>query len=66
MVNLVSVDVQRLVESILHLNGLWLLFLWIIVCFVYLWQVWSRRSGSGLMYPLPSGSSGPFFLSFLR
>ncbi|EDM07279.1 ATP-binding cassette, sub-family C (CFTR/MRP), member 6, isoform CRA_d [Rattus norvegicus] len=39
VVNLVSVDVQRLVESILHLNGLWLLFLWIIVCFVYLWQL---------------------------
>ncbi|XP_076790556.1 ATP-binding cassette sub-family C member 6 isoform X6 [Arvicanthis niloticus] len=39
VVNLVSVDIQRLVESVIYLNGLWLLFLWIIVCFVYLWQL---------------------------
>ncbi|MEJ1287069.1 hypothetical protein NN561_018084 [Cricetulus griseus] len=39
VVNLVSVDVQRLTESVLYLNALWLPFLWIIVCFVYLWQV---------------------------
>ncbi|XP_012979666.2 multidrug resistance-associated protein 6 isoform X2 [Mesocricetus auratus] len=39
VVNLVSVDVQRLTESVLYLNGLWLPFLWILVCFVYLWQL---------------------------
>lgn len=39
VVNLVSVDVQRLADSVLHLNGLWLLFHWIIICFVYLWQL---------------------------
>ncbi|XP_065780478.1 ATP-binding cassette sub-family C member 6 isoform X1 [Muntiacus reevesi] len=39
VVNLVSVDVQRLTESITYLNGLWLPLVWIIVCFVYLWQL---------------------------
>ncbi|XP_037363977.1 ATP-binding cassette sub-family C member 6 [Talpa occidentalis] len=39
VVNLVSVDVQRLAESVLFLNGLWLPIIWIIVCFVYLWQL---------------------------
>uniref|UniRef100_A0A8C5LAH4 ATP-binding cassette sub-family C member 6 n=1 Tax=Jaculus jaculus TaxID=51337 RepID=A0A8C5LAH4_JACJA len=39
VVNLVSVDVQRLVESVLYLNSLWLLFFWIAICFVYLWQL---------------------------
>ncbi|KAL1768993.1 multidrug resistance-associated protein 6 [Sigmodon hispidus] len=39
VVSLVSVDIQRLTESVLYLNALWLLFLWIIVCFVYLWQL---------------------------
>ncbi|KAK7801049.1 hypothetical protein U0070_012106 [Myodes glareolus] len=38
VVNLVSVDIQRLTESVLYLNALWLLFLWISICFVYLWQ----------------------------
>ncbi|XP_006892780.1 PREDICTED: multidrug resistance-associated protein 6 [Elephantulus edwardii] len=38
-VNLVSVDVQRLTESILYLNGLWLPLVWIVVCFVLLWQL---------------------------
>nr|XP_055221290.1 ATP-binding cassette sub-family C member 6 isoform X2 [Gorilla gorilla gorilla] len=38
VVNLVSVDVQRLTESVLYLNGLWLPLVWIVVCFVYLWQ----------------------------
>ena len=45
MVNLVSVDIQRLTESVLYLNALWLLFLWISICFVYLWQVGSRGHG---------------------
>ncbi|KAM5227722.1 ATP-binding cassette sub-family C member 6 [Ctenodactylus gundi] len=39
VVNLLSVDVQRVTDSILYLNGLWLPLLWIIVCFVYLWQL---------------------------
>ncbi|XP_053528124.1 ATP-binding cassette sub-family C member 6 isoform X4 [Artibeus jamaicensis] len=39
VVNLVSVDVPRLTENILNLNGLWLPLVWIIVCFVYLWQL---------------------------
>ncbi|KAM9583858.1 ATP-binding cassette sub-family C member 6 isoform 1-T1 [Trichechus inunguis] len=39
VVNLVSVDVQRLTESILYLNGLWLPLIWIVVCFVLLWQL---------------------------
>ncbi|XP_011805689.1 PREDICTED: multidrug resistance-associated protein 6 [Colobus angolensis palliatus] len=39
VVNLVSVDVQRLTESVLYLNGLWLPLVWIVVCFVYLWQL---------------------------
>ncbi|XP_004441892.1 PREDICTED: multidrug resistance-associated protein 6 [Ceratotherium simum simum] len=39
VVNLVSVDVQRLTESVTYLNGLWLPLVWIVVCFVYLWQL---------------------------
>ncbi|KAK2097801.1 Multidrug resistance-associated protein 6 [Saguinus oedipus] len=39
VVNLVSVDVQWVTESILYLNGLWLPLVWIMVCFVYLWQL---------------------------
>lgn len=39
VVNLVSVDVQRVTESVVFLNGLWLPLVWIIVCFVYLWQL---------------------------
>ncbi|EPY85139.1 multidrug resistance-associated protein 6 [Camelus ferus] len=39
VVNLVSVDVPRLSESITYLNGLWLPLIWIVVCFIYLWQL---------------------------
>ncbi|XP_069342986.1 ATP-binding cassette sub-family C member 6 [Eulemur rufifrons] len=39
VVNLVSVDVQRVTESVVYLNGLWLPVIWIVVCFVYLWQL---------------------------
>ncbi|XP_058537071.1 ATP-binding cassette sub-family C member 6 [Ochotona princeps] len=39
VVNLVSVDVQRLTDSVLYLNGLWLPLIWIVICFVYLWQL---------------------------
>uniref|UniRef100_A0A4X1VPY2 Multidrug resistance-associated protein 6 n=1 Tax=Sus scrofa TaxID=9823 RepID=A0A4X1VPY2_PIG len=37
-VNVASVDVQRVIESITFLNGLWLPLIWIVICFVYLWQ----------------------------
>lgn len=41
-----SVDVQRVTESVMYLNGLWLPLIWIIVCFVYLWQVcWMEGAG---------------------
>lgn len=46
VVNLVSVDVQRATESVMYLNGLWLPLIWIVVCFVYLWQV-RRAEGAG-------------------
>ncbi|XP_076997790.1 ATP-binding cassette sub-family C member 6 [Tamandua tetradactyla] len=39
VVNLVSVDVQRLIESIVFLNGLWLPLIWITMCLVFLWQL---------------------------
>ncbi|XP_073071627.1 ATP-binding cassette sub-family C member 6 isoform X4 [Manis javanica] len=39
VVNLVSVDVQRLTESVIYLNGLWLPLFWVVICFVYLWQL---------------------------
>ncbi|XP_049760898.1 ATP-binding cassette sub-family C member 6 isoform X3 [Elephas maximus indicus] len=39
VVNLVSVDVQRLTESVLFLNGLWLPLIWMVVCFILLWQL---------------------------
>lgn len=62
VVNLLSVDVQRLSESVLYLNGLWLPLLWIIVCFVYLWQVW-RVCGVGRRFewspPVSPPSSCP-------
>uniref|UniRef100_A0A8D1PTV4 ATP-binding cassette sub-family C member 6 n=1 Tax=Sus scrofa TaxID=9823 RepID=A0A8D1PTV4_PIG len=38
-VNVASVDVQRVIESITFLNGLWLPLIWIVICFVYLWQL---------------------------
>lgn len=47
VVNLVSVDVQRLTESIIYLNGLWLPAIWIAICFVYLWQVCRRSQALG-------------------
>ncbi|XP_025711396.1 ATP-binding cassette sub-family C member 6 isoform X2 [Callorhinus ursinus] len=39
VVNLVSVDVQRLMESVIYLNGSWITIIWMIICFVYLWQL---------------------------
>ena len=67
VVNLVSVDVQRLTESITYLNGLWLPLIWIIVCFVYLWQVsWAGGRGLGAKpssSSSSSSSSSPLILS---
>ncbi|XP_074063556.1 ATP-binding cassette sub-family C member 6 isoform X2 [Macrotis lagotis] len=39
IINLVSVDVQRLMDAILYLNGLWLPVIWMIICFTFLWQL---------------------------
>ena len=47
-VNVASVDVQRVIESITFLNGLWLPLIWIVICFVYLWQVCWGSGGPGL------------------
>lgn len=39
IVNLVSVDVQKLMDLIIYFNGIWLAPIRIIICFVFLWQV---------------------------
>lgn len=39
IVNLVSVDVQKLMDLIIYFNGTWLAPIRIIICFVFLWQV---------------------------
>ncbi|XP_044535039.1 ATP-binding cassette sub-family C member 6 [Gracilinanus agilis] len=39
IINLVSVDVQRLMDAVLYLNGLWLPVIWMIICFTFLWQL---------------------------
>lgn len=38
-VNLVSVDVQKLMDLIIYFNGTWLAPIRIITCFIFLWQV---------------------------
>ncbi|POI35375.1 hypothetical protein CIB84_000872, partial [Bambusicola thoracicus] len=38
IVNLVSVDVQKLMDLIIYFNGTWLAPIRIIICFVFLWQ----------------------------
>ena len=52
VVNLVSVDIQRLVEFTLYVNALWLTVIWTVVCFVYLWQVCrsSQTPGHGCQW----------------
>lgn len=50
VVNLVSVDVQRLVESTMYLNGLWMTSIWMTACFVYLWQVCRSSETPGRGY----------------
>ncbi|XP_075575360.1 ATP-binding cassette sub-family C member 6 isoform X3 [Pelecanus crispus] len=39
VVNLVSVDVQKLMDLIIYFNGTWLAPIRIIICFVFLWQL---------------------------
>ncbi|XP_060117019.1 ATP-binding cassette sub-family C member 6 [Heteronotia binoei] len=39
IVNLVSVDVQKLTDLIVYFNGTWLAPVRIIICFVFLWQL---------------------------
>ncbi|KFV46443.1 Multidrug resistance-associated protein 1, partial [Tyto alba] len=39
IVNLVSVDVQKLMDLIVYFNGTWLAPIRIIICFVFLWQL---------------------------
>ncbi|XP_009982492.1 PREDICTED: multidrug resistance-associated protein 6-like, partial [Tauraco erythrolophus] len=39
IVNLVSVDVQKLMDLIIYFNGTWLAPVRIIICFVFLWQL---------------------------
>nr|XP_020828093.1 multidrug resistance-associated protein 6 isoform X6 [Phascolarctos cinereus] len=39
IINLVSVDVQRLMDAVLYLNGLWLPVVWMTLCFTFLWQL---------------------------
>lgn len=59
VVNLVSVDVQRLTDSVLYLNRLWLPLIWIVICFVYLWQVRVVLPGQELSSPLlPTCTAG--------
>ncbi|XP_051488594.1 multidrug resistance-associated protein 1 isoform X2 [Apus apus] len=37
--NLVSVDVQKLMDLVIYFNGIWLAPIRIIICFVFLWQL---------------------------
>uniref|UniRef100_A0A8C6XMK2 ABC-type glutathione-S-conjugate transporter n=1 Tax=Naja naja TaxID=35670 RepID=A0A8C6XMK2_NAJNA len=39
IVNLVSVDVQKLMDLIIYFNGTWLAPFRILICFVFLWQL---------------------------
>ncbi|XP_071617432.1 ATP-binding cassette sub-family C member 6-like isoform X1 [Heliangelus exortis] len=39
IINLVSVDVQKLMDLIIYFNGVWLAPIRIIICFVFLWQL---------------------------
>ncbi|KAM6121775.1 LOW QUALITY PROTEIN: ATP-binding cassette sub-family C member 6 [Phoenicopterus ruber ruber] len=39
IVNLVSVDVQKLMDLIIYFNGTWLAPIRLIICFVFLWQL---------------------------
>ncbi|XP_072454182.1 ATP-binding cassette sub-family C member 6 isoform X5 [Notamacropus eugenii] len=39
IINLVSVDIQRLMDAVLYLNGLWLPLVWMTICFTLLCQL---------------------------
>ncbi|XP_054992088.1 LOW QUALITY PROTEIN: ATP-binding cassette sub-family C member 6 [Sorex araneus] len=39
VVNLVSVDAQRVADCVLYLNGPWIMVIWLLICFAYLWQL---------------------------
>ncbi|NWV38486.1 MRP6 protein, partial [Grantiella picta] len=39
IVNLVSVDIEKLMDLIIYFNGTWLAPIRIIICFVFLWQL---------------------------
>lgn len=39
IINLVSVDVQKLMDLVIYFNGTWLAPIRIIICFVFLWQL---------------------------
>ncbi|NXV90971.1 MRP1 protein, partial [Calonectris borealis] len=39
IVNLISVDIQKLMDLIIYFNGTWLAPIRIIICFVFLWQL---------------------------
>ncbi|KAF1397721.1 Multidrug resistance-associated protein 1, partial [Spheniscus humboldti] len=39
IVNLISVDIQKLIDLIIYFNGTWLAPIRIIICFVFLWQL---------------------------
>ncbi|NXG80702.1 MRP1 protein, partial [Baryphthengus martii] len=39
IVNLLSVDIQKLMDLIIYFNGTWLAPIRIIICFVFLWQL---------------------------
>ncbi|XP_036597659.1 multidrug resistance-associated protein 6 isoform X2 [Trichosurus vulpecula] len=39
IINLLSVDIQRLMDALLYLNGLWLPVVWMTICFTFLWQL---------------------------
>ncbi|KFR12084.1 Multidrug resistance-associated protein 1, partial [Opisthocomus hoazin] len=39
IVNLISVDVQKLMDLIIYFNGVWLAPIRIIICFIFLWQL---------------------------
>lgn len=59
IVNLVSVDVQKLMDLIIYFNGTWLAPIRIIICFVFLWQV-----KYDIIYKSPSilNTRGKFYL----
>ncbi|XP_038618795.1 multidrug resistance-associated protein 6 isoform X2 [Tachyglossus aculeatus] len=48
IVNLVSVDVQRLVDAVVYFNGIWICPIWIIICFIFLWQLLGPSALSAL------------------